>query len=185
MGFVIGSVQRGAKDHTSFITKLLSHPVLKETVHEKFPNGLSPLDLARQFELPHIAALIEGADGRPGVWADIPQDVFSSYRSELYTICSSLKKVCDTSQGGREAVKKAVMKLLDGQAVESVVHVADDSRLEKKQVLGQRPDLGHVVMHVLPRIQVRSKWKEVGLFQVHSMSLGNNSQMTVNVIWRP
>ena len=162
MGFAIGSVKRGVKDHTSFITKLFSHPVLKETVHENFPNGLSPLDLARQFELHHIAALIEGAGGRPGVWADIPQDVFLSYRSELFTICPLLKKVCDTSQGGHEAVKKAVIRFLGGQTVESVVHVADDSRLEKEQVLGQRPDLGDVVTHVLPRIQVRH-WKRVGL----------------------
>ena len=162
MGFAIDSVKRGTKDHTSFITKLLSHPVLKETIHENFPNGLSPLDLARQFELHHIAALIEGAGGRPGVWADIPQEVFSSYCSELFTICSLLKKVCDVSQGGHEAVKKAMIMFLGGQTVESVVHVADDSQLVKEQVLSQRPDLGDVVTHVLPRIQVRH-WKRVGL----------------------
>ena len=60
-------------NHTSFIKKLLYHPVLKDTVNEVFPNGLSPLDLAQQFELHHIAALIERAGGRPGVWADIPK----------------------------------------------------------------------------------------------------------------
>ena len=41
--------------------------------------------------------------------------------------------------------------------------MADDSRLVKEQVLGQRPDLGDVVTHVLPHIQVRSKWKSIGL----------------------
>ena len=41
MGFAIYSSQRGTKDHTSFINKLLSHPVLKKTVHENFPNGQS------------------------------------------------------------------------------------------------------------------------------------------------
>ena len=34
--------------------------------------------------------------------------------------------------------------------METVVHVADDSRLVKEQVLGLRPDLGDVVKHVLP-----------------------------------
>ena len=114
MGFAIALVENGPKDHTSFITKLLSHPVLKKTVHENFPNGLSPLDLARQFELHHIVALIEGAGGRPGVWADVPQDVFLSYSSELFAMYPLLKKSCDTSQGGHEAV----MKILDGQTVE-------------------------------------------------------------------
>ena len=88
--------------------------------------------------------------------------MFSSYRSELLIISPLLKKVCDTSQGGHEAVKTAVIKFLGVQAVESVVHVADDSRLVQEQVLGQRPDLGDVVTHVLPRIQVRH-WKRVGL----------------------
>ena len=167
MGFAIGTgLQHDVKDHTSFITKLLSHPVLKKTVHESFPNGLSPLDLAQQFELHHIAALIEGVGGRPGVWADIPRDVFVSCCSELSTMYPLLKKVCDPSQGGHEAVKKAVMKFLGGQTViqceESVVQVADDSQLVKEQVLGQRPDLGYVVTHVLSHIQVRH-WKRVGL----------------------
>ena len=57
-----------AMGHTTFITKLLSHPVLKKAVLENFPNGLSPLDLARQFDLLDIATLIEGAGGRQGVW---------------------------------------------------------------------------------------------------------------------
>ena len=155
-------VKSGTKDHTSFITKLLSHPVLKETVHENFPNGLSPLDLTRLFELHHIAALIERAGGRPGVWADIPRDVFVSCCSELFVMYPLLKKVCDTSQGGHEAVKKAVMKFLGAQTVESVVQVAGDSLLVKEQVLSQCPELGDVVTHVLPHIQVRH-WKRVGL----------------------
>ena len=74
-----------------------------------------------------------------------------------------LKKVCDTSQGGHEAVKKTVIKFLGAQTVVSVVQVADDSQLVKEQVFSQCPDLGDVVTHVLPHIQVRSKWKSIGL----------------------
>ena len=163
MGFATRSVEFGAKDHTSFITSLLSHCVLKKTALENFPNGLSPLDIAQQFELHHIAELIEKAGGRPGVWADIPQDVFLRYRSELFTMYSSLMKLCDSSQGGHESVKEAVIRFLGVQTVESVVHVTDDSQLIKEQVLGQRPDLGGVVLHVLPHIQMKSYWKDVGL----------------------
>ena len=162
MGFAEYSIQHGANDHTLFITKLLSHPVLKETVRENFPNGLSPLDLARQFDLPDIAALIEEAGGCPGVWADIPQDMFSSHHSHFFTICTSLSIVCDPSQGGHEAVKKAVIKLLGGQTVDSVLQVDDESQLVNEQILSQCPDLRDLVAHILPCIEGRH-WKKVGL----------------------
>ena len=130
MGFVRGSVKRGIKDHTSFIAKLLSHPVLKGSVNQNFPNGLSPLDLAQQFELSEVVALIEGAGGRPGVWADIPQDVFIPHRSHFLTISTSLSMVYDPNQGDHEAVKKAVIALLGGQTVLT----ADDGQLMKVDV---------------------------------------------------
>ena len=148
MGFVGHVVDNSAVDHTSFITKLLSHPVLKEAVNEYFPNGLSSLDLARQFELHDIAALIEGAGGRPGVWASIPQDFLSKYCTNLMSAYTVLNSVCKLDVGGQEA-KKVFLSILGGQSV-------------KEEVLGQRPDLGDVVTHVLPHIQVRH-WKRVGL----------------------
>ena len=165
MGFAAYSVKHGTKDHTSFITKLLSHPVLKETVHENFPNGLSPLDLAQQFELHHIAALIEGAGGRPGVWAGIPKEIERRLPLELLRFkeaYASIKAIAEYGEHGLEFIKDAFSSILGGQTVVSVVHVADDSQLVKEQVLGQCPDLGDVVTHVLPHIQVRH-WKRVGL----------------------
>ena len=148
MDFADYSIQKGTNDHTSFITKLLSHPVLKGTVNEYFPNGLSPLDLARQFELHNIAALIEGAGGRPGVWANIPQNVLSKHCTGLISAYTVLNSVCKLNVGGQE-VKKVFLSILGGQTI-------------KEQVLGQCPDLGDVVTHVLPHIQVRH-WKRVGL----------------------
>ena len=148
MGFAVSGIRNGTKDHTSFITKLLSHPVLKETVNEHFPNGLSPLDLARQFELPSVAALIEGAGGRPGVWAKIPPDLLSKHCIALMSAYTELNSVCKLNEGGQE-VKKVFLSILGGRTIE-------------EQVLGQRPDLGDVVTHVLPHIQVRH-WKRVGL----------------------
>ena len=166
MGFAISSVHDGTKDHTSFITKLLSHPVLKNTVHENFPNGLSPLDLAQQFELHNIAALIEGAGGRPGVWAAVPQEIELRHPLALPKVkeaFASIKAIAEDSEHGLEFIKVVFSCILGAQTVESAMQVADDnSLLVKEQVLGQRPDLGDVVTHVLPHIQVRH-WKRVGL----------------------
>ena len=165
MGFAIALVENGAKDHTSFITKLLSHSVLKDTVHENFPNGLGPLDIARQFELHHIAALIEGAGGRPGVWAGVPQEIELRHPLALPQVkeaYASIKAIAEDGEHGLEFIKGVFSSILGAQTVVSVVQVAD-SLLVKEQVLGQCPDLGDVVTHVLPRIQVRSKWKSIGL----------------------
>ena len=82
----VRSLELGTKDNPLFITKLLLHPVIKEAVHENFPNGLSPLDLAQQFELHHIAALIEGVGGHPGVWADIPKDFYAKHHLKLLIV---------------------------------------------------------------------------------------------------
>ena len=151
--------------HTSFITKLLSHPVLKGTVNENFPNGLSPLDLAQQSELHHIAELIERAGGRPGVWADIPEEIELKHALALPRLreaYASMKAIAEDGEHSREFIKGVFSSILGGHIVESVVHVADDNWLVKEQVLGQRPDLGYIVKHVTPHIQARH-WKRVGL----------------------
>ena len=148
--------------HISFITKLLSHPVLQLVVHESFPNGLSPLDIARQFEFHEVATLIEEAGGHPGMWASIPQSVFMSHRSELFHIYPALQNLCDVNHGGHEDIREAVIAFLGGQTVDSAANRADDNRRVHEQVLGQCPDLKDVVTHVLPHIQVRH-WKRFGL----------------------
>ena len=148
--------------HALFISKLLSHSVLRATVHENLPNGLSSLDLARQFELHEVAAQIEKAGGRPGVWSKLPQSVFMSHRSKLFQFYPLLKNLCDVNHGGHEAVKEAVIALLGGQTMDTAAHEANARQMVKEQVLGQRPDLADIVMHVLPHIQVRH-WKRVGL----------------------
>ena len=108
MGFATQSVIRGTKDHTTFITKLLSCPGLKETVNDYFPNGLSPLDLARQFELHDISALIEGAGGRPGVWADVPQSIevkHSLALAQLKEAYAVIKTIAEDSEQGLLFIK--------------------------------------------------------------------------------
>ena len=103
LGFVVGPFERGTKDHTSFITKLLSHPVLKRTVNENFPNGLSPLDLARQFELRDIATLIERAGGCPGVWVKVPLEIEVKHPQALAQFkaaYASIKAIAEEDEHG-------------------------------------------------------------------------------------
>ena len=115
MGFAIGSVKCGAKDYTSFITKLLSHPVLKETVRKNFPNGLSSLDLAQQFELHHIAELIKRAGGRPGLWAGVPQEIEQRHflaLSQVKEAYSSFKVIAEDGEHGLEFINDLLSNVL-------------------------------------------------------------------------
>ena len=112
MGFAINGIQHGAKDHTSFIIKLLCHPVLKEIVHENFPNGLSPLDLARQFELHHIAALIEDAGGRPGVWAGVPQEIEVRHPLALPRVEEAYASMNAITEDGEHVLHKLTAKIV-------------------------------------------------------------------------
>ena len=101
------------------------------------------------------------------VWADIPKEIERGLPLELHRLkeaYASFKAIAECGEHGLEFIKRVFSSILGGQTVESVVHVADDSRLVQEQVLGQHPHLGDVVTHVLPRIPVRSNWKEVGLF---------------------
>ena len=100
------------------------------------------------------------------VWADIPKEIERRLPLELHRLkeaYASFKAIAECGEHGLEFIKHVFSSILGGQTVESVVHVADDSWLVKEQVLSQRPDLGDVVTLVLPRIQVRAKWKRVGL----------------------
>ena len=121
-------------NHTSFIKKLLYHPVLKDTVNEVFPNGLSPLDLAQQFELHHIAALIERAGGHPGVWADIPQEIEVMHPLALPRFreaYASIKAIAEDSECGRKFIKSMFSSILELQTAESEVQT--ESLLAKEQ----------------------------------------------------
>ena len=115
MDFADSFNQKGTNNHTSFITKLLSHPVLKGTVNEPYPNGLSLLDLARQFELPKIADLIEGTGGRPGVWSGIPQEIEVKHPLALPRLkeaYASIKAIAEDSEHGFWFIKSVLSSCL-------------------------------------------------------------------------
>ena len=141
MGLAVPGIQTGSKDHTSFITKLLSHPVLKRTVNENFPNGLSPLDLARQFELHDIAALIEEAGGGPGVWADIPQEIEAKQPLALARLKEdyvSMMAIAREGEHGREFLKGVFSSVLH-QPLSDRPSLLSAEQLGKENVLRQKP----------------------------------------------
>ena len=164
MGFARGLLQRGAKDHTSFITNLLSHPVLKKTVHENFPNGLSPLDLAQQFELHHIAALIEGAGGRPGVWAGVPQEIEFRHPLALPQVkeaYASMKAIAEDSEHGRAFIRHLLSSVLpEPLSDSSPLHGTEQS--SEEGVLRQKPTLSKLARLIMTHVSCHN-WRLVGL----------------------
>ena len=99
------------------------------------------------------------------MWTDIPHEIEVKHPQalpQLKEAYTSIKAIADDGENGQEFIKRVFSSILGGQPVYRVGYAADDSQLVKEQVLGQRPDLGDVVTHVLPHIQVRH-WKRVGL----------------------
>ena len=151
MGFAIDLVETAIKDHTSFITKLLSHPVLKEIVHENFPNGLSPLDLARQFELRHIAALIEKAGGRLGVWAGVPREIEVRYPLALLgvkEVYASFKAIGEDGEHVRVFIRHLLSHVLSESSSNSPpLHGAGQN--SKDGILREKPTMsGHAHLNL-------------------------------------
>ena len=180
MGFARGSLQRGAKDHTSFITNLLSHPVLKKTVHENFPNGLSPLDLAQQFELHHIAALIEGAGGRPGVWAGVPQEIEFRHPLALPQVkeaYASIKAIAEDSEHGRAFIRHLLSSVLQEPLSDSPPLHGTEQRSEEG-VLRQKPTLSRLARLIMTHVSFQN-WRLVGLLLLEDIV---HAEDTLNAI---
>ena len=137
------------KHFRTFIEKLTSHPRTRYTVNELFPNGLSPLDVARRFELHDIAVIIERAGGGPGAWADLPKEI----EDKAIDVFMSLKEL-----RGRELGKDVTARIvsllgyplvnLDGQEV--------------KKILEEKPKRSLMQKHVLPSLKNKRKWERVG-----------------------
>ena len=178
MGFVGHKVNNSAMNHTLFITKLLSHPVLKGTVNEHFPNGLSPLDLARQFELPDIAALIVGSGGRPGVWANIPQEIEAKQPLALARLKEdyiSMMAIAREGEHGRDFLKGVFSSVLHEPLCDRPSLLSAE-QLGKENVLRQKPKsskLGHLI---IPHVSSQN-WKLVGLLLLEDIA---DSEETLN-----
>ena len=171
MGFAIGDVQNGAKDHTSFITKLLSHPVLKKSVNEFLPKGLSPLDLARQFEFYDIAALIEGAGGGPGVWARMPQDIEVKHPQALPRLKEAFVSMMAIAQEGEHGCEflKGMLSSVLHQPLCDHPSLLSAEQLGKENVLRQKPKLSKLCHLIIPHVSSQN-WKLVGLLLMEGIA---------------
>ena len=173
MDFADYSIQKGANDHTSFITKLLSHPVLKGTVNEHYPNGLSPLDLAKQFELHDIAALIEGAGGRPRVWANVPQEIEAKQPLALARLKENfLPMVAIAREGehGPDFLKEVFSSVLH-EPLRDRPSLLSAEQLGKKNILRQKPKSSKLCHLIIPHVSSQN-WKLVGLLLLEDISDG-------------
>ena len=169
-----------AKDHTTFITKLLSHPVLTKAVHKHFPNGLSPLDLAQQFELYSIAALIKEAGGRPGVWADIPQEIEARHPLDLLQVkeaYASIKAIVDDSEHGLEFIYSVFSSVLQ-QSLSDSLPLLIAEQLRKDSILRQKPTLSKLVCLIASQVSTQN-WKLVGLMLLEDVA---DCEGTLNAI---
>jgi hypothetical protein len=143
------------RDHSKhYIEKLISQPLTQFTVNELFPNGLSPLDVARQFNFHDIACMIERAGGGPGMWADLPKEIKEKGISSLV----SLKALLSHDIVGQEAALRIFSHLFGG--LPSMTSAEDDAR---EKILQSKPELRHIVKHVLPRLHHLDRWFDVGI----------------------
>ena len=143
------SVHVGDRFNVEFIEKLTSHKRTQYTVNEPFPNGLSPLDVARKFELHDIAVLIERAGGGPGAWADLPKEI----EEKSIAAFTSLKELRGCALGDQATSR--ILSLLG-------IKVADDGSEVRKKVLQGKPTIVLIDRHFLRRIKAKKKWKRVG-----------------------
>ena len=134
-----------------YAERVISHPRTKYTIYELFPNGLSPLDIARQFDLHDIAGMIERAGGRPGMWADLPKEM-AQKRME---ILRSLKKVRG-SEFGEDYIR--TLLIMCG----CLIKEEEGSKAAQNVVLAQTPEQSDVEECVRSNVKELSKWRRVG-----------------------
>ena len=148
---VENSIKRGVKDYKVFIDKLISHSSTKYTVNELFPNGLSPLDIARQFDFHYIASMIERAGGGPGLWANLPKQMEQKYIIHVLAV----KELFECDEVGKEATSR-ILSFLGYQLVGGE-EISDANR-----IMGGRPSRSLIDKHILSKLQHKDKWERVG-----------------------
>ena len=144
------SIKRGAKDYTVFIEKLISHPLTKYTVNELFPNGLSPLDIARRFNFHNIADMIERAGGGPGLWVNLPKEIEQKSIAALLAV----KELIGYGGHGIQSTSR-ILSLVG-------LHLAGEESSGANRILQGRPSRLLVQKHVMSKLQHKDKWERVG-----------------------
>ena len=150
-----------------YAARLISHPRTKHTIHELFPNGLSPLDVAHRFELHDIAGMIEIAGGRPGLWADLPKKV----QQKSIECLMSLKSL----RGGE----------FRGDLVSAILAMSGHRLVRDDQILCQKPEITQLE-ELSDIIKKKKKWKRVGRLlnldehTLNSLQIDSNESQSVN-----
>ena len=137
----------------TFIKRLVSHPRTKFTANEVFPNGLSPLDVARQLKLHNIADMIEGAGGGPGLWANLPK--------EILPVCTGILAHVNQLRDLQldEVIISRISSYFNHQTCSGEGRQKDE---EKNAILEKKPKVSSVVKHVLSNLKCKGKWEMVG-----------------------
>ena len=137
----------------TFIERLVSHPRTKFTSNVFFPNGLSPLDVARQLKLHNIADMIEGAGGGPGLWANLPKEI----EQMCINIYLEMKELM-----GCESGHEAAVRILTVLGVQSRFVEGEQRDATRKRILEEKPKIIPVESHVLSNLKIKGKWRRVG-----------------------
>ena len=167
--------------HISFITKLLSHPVLRATVHENLPNGLSPLDLAQQSELHEIAAQIEKAGGHPGVWVDVPQEIEANQPLALLQLkeaYSSIKAIAEAGEHGHQLIKRVFTSVLQQPLCERPP-LCNAEQPDCDGILRHKPKLSKLTSIILSKVSTQN-WKLVGLLLLDNITDGEEKLKSIS-----
>ena len=137
----------------AFIEKLISHPRTQYTINEVFPNGLSPLDVARQLKLNNIADMIEGAGGGPGLWANLPKEI----EQKCFNAFMAMKDLT-----GCESGHEAAVRILTVLGVQSRFVEGEQRDTTNKKILEEKPKITFIDRHVLSNLKNKGKWRRVG-----------------------
>ena len=137
----------------AFIEKLISHPRTRYTINEVFPNGLSPLDVARQLKLHNIADMIEGAGGGPGLWANLPKEI----EQQCFYAFQAMRKLT-----GCESGHEAAVRILTDLGLQSPFVEGEQRDTTNKKILEEKPKIILIDRHVLSNLKNKGKWRRVG-----------------------
>jgi ankyrin repeat protein len=146
-----GSIVKGVKNYEVYIAQLLAHPLSRFLVRELFPNGLSPLDVAHQFNYHTISTMIENAGGQPGLWGNLPREV----QQQCINAFLPMSALMGHGNTGLEGAQRVVSHLFGGHLLPSVT--------TREGLLDTTPDLKLIVKHIIPRLQRLDCWFKAGI----------------------
>lgn len=155
-------MQQSSRNHIEVIQTLVTSTTFCNTLNEHLANGLTPLDLAEQFELREAASIIANAGGKHGIWAEIPQQV----QPLGIVACQAMALLKSFGEAGEQAFQ-VILKFTGCTCVHSTEPLPMTTPGHKlaanrqKQVLEQRPDMSLIIRTILPKVNL-DVWEEVG-----------------------